>query len=224
VIKGRLDDAAKAASRAVADDPRNVDSYTLVGMIHFMRGENQEAFQSFEQGVRYASDKSKYMSEQYSDLLEYLHHPDQAALILGDRAAQTQNYVDYYKLGRIYQSAGRPKQQWEAALQRAKTVLEETIATNSLDAVAYSYLALVETRLGSFKNALEASTRARELAPNNPDVLYNTARMFALQTVKAQALEYLGKAVDRRFRLSRILDMDFYNLRMEPEFQQIVTR
>jgi TolB-like protein/predicted Zn-dependent protease len=224
VIKGRLDDAAKAASHAVADDPRNVVSHTLLGMIHFLRGENQEAFQSFEQGLRYAVDKTKYMSEQYSDLLDYLHHPDQASLILADRAAQTQNYVDYYKLGRIYQSAGRPKQQWETALQRAKTVLEETIAANSLDAIAYSYLALVETRLGSFKNALEASTRARELAPNDPDVLYNTARMFALQTVKAQALEYLGKAVDRRFQLARILDMDFYNLRMEPEFQQIVTR
>lgn len=224
VIKGRLDDAARAAARAAADDPRNVDSYTLLGMIHFMRGETQDAFQSFEQGLRYAPDKSKYMSEQYSDLLDYLHQPDRAVQILGDRVVQTQNYVDYYRLGRMYQSAGRPKQQWEAALQRAKTLLEEAIAANQLDAFAYSYLALVETRLGSFKNALEASERARQLAPSDPAVLYNTARMFALQTVKAQALEYLGKAVERRFELSSILDMDFYNLRMEPEFQQIVTR
>ena len=36
--------------------------------------------------------------------------------------------------------------------------------------------------------------------------------MFALQTDKVQALEYLGKAVDIRYRLSSILDMDFYNL------------
>ena len=164
------------------------------------------------------------MSEQYSDLLDYIHQPDRAIQILGDRVAQSHYYGDYYKLGRMYQSAGRPKQQWETTLQRAKTLLEETIAANSLDANAYSYLALVETRLGSFKNALEASERARQLAPNDPDVLYGTARMFALQTVKAQALEYLGKAVERRFQLSSILDMDFYNLRMEPEFQQIVTR
>ncbi len=235
-IKGRIDDALKVAAKAAADDPRNADSYTTLGSIQHLRDENlrlqeknddsvyREALQSFEQGMRYASDKSKYASAGYADLLEYTHQPERAAQILVDRVAQTQHYVDYYKLGRIYQTAGRPKQQWESTLQRAKIVLEETIAANPLDAYAYSYLALTETRLGAFKNAIEASTRARQLAPFDLNVLYNTARMFALQTDRTQALEYLSKAVDQRYRLSSILDMDFYNLRSDPEFQKAVTR
>ena len=112
VIKGRTDDAMKAANRALADDPRNVESYTLPGMIHLLRGEDKEALQNFEQGMRYAPDKSTYACDGYSDLLEYTHQPDRAVDILVDRVAQTQNYIDYYKLGRAYQTAGRPKQQW----------------------------------------------------------------------------------------------------------------
>jgi tetratricopeptide (TPR) repeat protein len=235
-IKGRLDDALRVAAKAVADDPRNADSYTTLGLIQHLRdevlrslGESNEkeyaeALKSFEQGMRYATDKSRYASAEYADLLEYAHQPGVAAQILIDRVAQTQHYVDYYKLGRIYQTAGRPKPQWETTLQRAKAVLEATVAANPLDAVAYSYLALTETRLGSFKNALEASARARQIAPGNLDVLYNTSRMYALQTEKAQALEHLGKALEVRFRLSSILDMDFYNLRSEPEFQQTIAR
>jgi tetratricopeptide (TPR) repeat protein len=235
-IKGRIDDASRVAAKAVADDPRNVDSYTTMGLIQLFRAENlrslgesnekeyADALKSFEQGVLYAQDRSGYASSEYADLLEYAHQPDRAAQILVDRAAQTQHYIDYYKLGRIYQTSGKPKPQWEAVFQRAKTILDATVTANPLDARTYSHLALIETRLGSYKNALEASSRARQLAPNDVDVLYNTARMFALQTDKVQALEYLGKAVDIRYRLSSILDMDFYNLRSEPEFQSAVTR
>jgi tetratricopeptide (TPR) repeat protein len=235
-IKGRIDDALRVAAKAVADDPFNVDSYTTLGLMQYMRDESlrpggetnereyQDALKSFEQGMRYAHDKGKYAGEEYVDLLERTHQPEQAARILESRAAETQDYVDYYKLGRFYQTVGRPKQQWEASLQRALAVLQTRIAARPLDARAFSYLALTETRLGSYKNALEASGRARQLAPRDPEILYNTARMFALQTDKSQALEYLGKAVDIRYRLSSILDMDFYNLRAEPEFQTAVTR
>ena len=225
-IKGkeRFDDALKAAMRAASDDPRNPDSYTVLGMIQYMRGENEDALRSLEQGLHYARDKSKYASEEYSDLLDYTHQPEREGRILTDRAAETQSFVDYYKLGRFYQSSGQPKQQWETTLRKAKTLLEQAVAANSFDAFAYSYLALVETRLGSFKNALEASQHARTLGRQNLDVLYNTARMYALQSDKEHALEYLGRAIEVRYRLSSILDMDFYVLRSEPEFQNVVTR
>jgi tetratricopeptide (TPR) repeat protein len=236
VVRGRTDDALKAAMRALSDDPRNVDSYVTLGSIQHLLEEQRrfegkssadeyrEALQTFEQGIRYASDRSRYMSGEYADLLHYTHQPERAAKILEDRAAQTQHYTDYYRIGRLYQTIGRTKQTWEEKLESAKTQAEMTIAANPLDARAYSSLALIETRLGSFKNAGEASQRARQLAPHDIDVLYNTARMYALQTNKAQSIEYLVKAVDRRYRLSSILDMDFYNLRSEPEFQTAVTR
>jgi tetratricopeptide (TPR) repeat protein len=223
VLKWRFDDALKAARHALADDPRNVESYLLTAMILQLREENVEALRLLEQGARFAADKGAYMSGDYADVLEYTHQPEQAAALLSDRVALTQHYIDYYKLGRIYQTAGRPKPQWEATFRRAKEVIETIIAANPNDAHAYAYLALTETRLGAFKNALEANARARLLGPNNPEVLYCTARMYALQTDKSQALENLRRAIDVRYRMPNLLDMDFFNLRSEPEFQQAVT-
>lgn len=224
LIKGRLDDAVKTSMRAVTDDPRNVESYRVHGLVHLFRDEDKDALESFEQGIRFARDKSKYMSEEYADALRYTHQHDRAATVLENRATQTQYYVDYDRLGRVLQTAGRPKPQWEGKLNTAKSLILAALNANPRDARAYAYLALVETRLGAFKSALEANARARQLAPNDLDVLYDTARMYALQTDKAKALEALRKAVNQRYRLTSILDMDFYNLRSDPEFLQVVTR
>jgi len=55
-------------------------------------------------------------------------------------------------------------------------------------------------------------------------VLYNIARMYALQRDRARAFEGLSKAVARRYDLERIMDMDFYNLRDEEDFRTTVSR
>jgi len=55
-------------------------------------------------------------------------------------------------------------------------------------------------------------------------VLHLTARMYALQKDKAQALDFLRKALNRRFTLASILDLDYFNLYSEPEFIAVLTR
>jgi tetratricopeptide (TPR) repeat protein len=92
------------------------------------------------------------------------------------------------------------------------------------DAVAEAYLALVHTRLGAFKEAIAAIDRAQKLAPSDIEVLHLAARMYALQKDKAKALEFLHKALDRRFNISRILDLDYFNLYSEPDFVTVLTR
>jgi tetratricopeptide (TPR) repeat protein len=189
-----------------------------------MLDDTSAALRSFEHGLKYAHNKSLYSGGQYSDFLVYSQQHDRAIRVLVDRSAQTQHYADYYKLGRVYQTAGKPKQQWEAAFQRARAVLENAIAANPQDALAHAYLALTNTRLGIFKEALEANARAVQLAPHDITVLYCAARMFALQNDKKQAIAHIGKAIDQRYDLSSICDMDFYLLRSDPEFLQAVTR
>jgi cytochrome c-type biogenesis protein CcmH/NrfG len=81
----------------------------------------------------------------------------------------------------------------------------------------------VNTRLGAIKDAVAALGRAQQIAPNDLDVLYLTARMFALQKNKAQALNYLRRALARRFSMTAVLDMDFYNLYSDPEFVATIT-
>ena len=84
--------------------------------------------------------------------------------------------------------------------------------------------ALTYTRLGQRKDALDANARALRVAPKNLEVLYGTARMYALQRDQKQAAAYLAQAVDRRYDLYRIIDMDFYNVRSDQDFLTAITR
>lgn len=223
-IRERLGEALKAAERATADDPLNVASHTLLGHIHQLRGNYASALQAYEIGMRYADDRGEYAGGHYADMLVYLQKSEQAITILNDRVAGNRmSYVDLYRLGRVGQTAGRPKQEWQSTLERAKRLLLDRVSTSPNNARLLSYLALVHTRLGEFKDAAVASQRALSLAASDYEVLYNTARMHALRRENEKALEFLALAVDRKYDLSRILDMDYYNLRTDPGFQRAVT-
>jgi Flp pilus assembly protein TadD len=142
-----------------------------------------------------------------------------------NRVAQVRTgYIEYYKLARAQQAAGLPKTQWEEALVRARNLITRQLQASPNDARALSYLALVQTRLGQFKEASAASARAVELASDNVEIRYNTARMYSLQRNSAKALEHLQSAVRNRHSLPQILDMDFYLLRSNPGFLSAVSR
>ncbi len=233
MVRNQPDAALKAANRAVMDDPWVVTSYTTLAQVqHFIaiarggsRDDYRVALRSYEQGMRFAPDKSEYGSAHIVDMLVILQQSDRALTIMLDRLARArQSYVDLYILGRVQQSAGKPKAEWQDAFRRAQELLKAVIALRPDDGRAYSQAALVHTRLGEFREAVSASQRALRLAPGDPAVLYNTARMYAMQGDKQQAKEYLSKAIDRYFSLPDILDRDLSSLQAEPDFVKIVTR
>lgn len=225
VLRNDSEGALRAALRAVADDPGNVDSYTTLGMVQQFRADYPAARKAYEQGMRYASDRSGYASGFYADVLVYLQRPERASEVLNDHLARSrENAMDYYKLGRINQSTGKPRSEWQGELMKSKTLLQQQLSADPRNAEALSLLALVHTRLGEFKDALSADTRAQQLSPDNLTVLFNMSRMYALQRDKAHALEYLTKAMNLRESLPEILDMDFFNLHSDPEFVTAISR
>jgi tetratricopeptide (TPR) repeat protein len=232
-VTGHFDVAVKAAQRSVADDPGNITAHTVLGLLlQFKAMRNLEntddyraALRAYEDGLRLARDKSDYASAMYCDVLVYLQQSNRALEILLDRTARLRDsYVDFYKLGRVQQSAGRPIAEWRSSFVRARDILVAHLADEPDDASAEAYLALVYTRLGSFKDAINAITHAHQLAGNDTEVLYLAARMYALQKDNSHALEYLGKAITRRLSLASILDMDYFNLHSEPEFLAAIMR
>jgi tetratricopeptide (TPR) repeat protein len=225
--KGRIDDAVKAAQRSVSDDQGNITAHTLLGQveqfkaIHELdnRDDYRAALKAYDQGLRLARDRSDYGSGLYVEVLLHLQQTDRVMDLLLDRTARMRDsYVDYYKLGRVQQSAGRPIAEWQTSFVRARDILTARIAAQPDDALAQAYLALVYTRLGTFKDAIAASGRAQIAAPGDDDVLYLTSRMYVLQKDRKQALEFLGKALSKKFNLGAVLDMDYFNVQSDPEF------
>jgi tetratricopeptide (TPR) repeat protein len=230
---GKLDQSVKAALRSVADDPGNISAHTVLGQMYQFkavhsfdnREEYQAALRAYEQGLHLAPDKSEYAAAGYSDVIMLLQQSERALNILIDRTSRVRDsYIDEYRLGRVQQSAGKPINEWQQSFIRARDILGTYLASGVNDAIAESYLALVHTRLGAFKDAVAAINRAQKISPSDPDVLYLTARMYTLQKDKTRALDFLRKAIARRFSLVSILDMDFFNLYSEPEFVAALTR
>jgi TolB-like protein/Tfp pilus assembly protein PilF len=220
---GNADGALKAATIAMANDPGDLDSYIVLGQVYQFTDDFAPALTTYEQGLRLALDKSGYSSGAFADVLFFTQQPDRAISVLLDRVAHVRDsYRDYYKLGRVQQSAGKPKAEWTASLERSKALVVERLKSVPNDADALSWKALVHTRLGEFRDAHASIKRALEIGPEDPEVLYNAARMYALQRDKTKAFEQLGRAVNRRYELSRIMDLDFSSLRREEDFVRIV--
>lgn len=229
VARRQYDAAVTAAERAAQIDPGALDSWQVLANVHQFRGQyvltelNQaaesrealgEALKAYEQSMRFARDRSEQASTLYAELLVAMKQPERAEQVLVDRVARVRDsYADYYKLGRIRQAAGRPKDEWEGDLRRAQTLIGARLRENPQDAVALAYGALVHTRLGEFKSALAANKQAQQLAPSSREVQLLSARMFALQRNTGGAQDALAAAIKGRYSLSEILDMDLYNLR-----------
>jgi tetratricopeptide (TPR) repeat protein len=233
VVKNQPDAALKAANRGVNDDPWVETTHTTLAQVQqfiaIVHGESREdyrtALRSYEQAMRFASDRSEYGSAHVADMLVITQQPERALSLLVDRLARArQSYQDLYILGRVEQSAGKPKTEWQDAFVRAEELLKAVLAAHPEDALAHSQVALVHTRLGEFREAVAANQRALKLAPTDPAVLYNTARMYAMQNDKQQAKEFLTRAIDRYYSLPDILDRDLTSLHTEPDFVKIVTR
>ncbi len=88
--------------------------------------------------------------------------------------------------------------------------------------------AVVLARLGRRDEAYREIAEARQLAPDNPDITYRAASVFALTSAsdadaRSRALTFLGKAVDQGYRDARELatDADLKAVRGTTAFRDI---
>jgi tetratricopeptide (TPR) repeat protein len=223
-LRGKTDDALHAALRAVAIDPLNPSSHITAGLVHQFRGEFKEAEESYQRAIQ--EDRQNLdVAELHACAMVYLQRADEALNVVADLTSRDRLHpLAHYQFGRMAQTAGRPKIEWTASFERARTLLEESLRSKPDDAPSLALLALTQTRLGSFRDAGSAIERALVLAPGDSRVLYAAARMYALQRDKDKAMTYLTQALDIRYDLQTVVDMDLFNLRADEEFLRSVTR
>jgi tetratricopeptide (TPR) repeat protein len=223
-LRGRTEDALQAALRAVAIDPLNPSSHLTAGLVQQFRGEFKEAEESYRHAIR-EDRQDMNAAELHAGVMVYLQRADEALNVVADLTSRNRtDPLAHYQFGRMAQTAGRPKLEWIASLERARTLLEEELQVQPNNAPALALLALTETRLGSFHNAGTALEKALSIAPADIRVLHAAARVYALQRDKQKAMTYLSQALDIRYDLQAVVDMDLFNLRTDEEFLRSVTR
>ncbi len=233
IIHGQPDKALAAAQRSVRDDPSNPESYTTLGLVQqlmaVLGGDSKDDYvavlKTFKTGERLSPDPGAYASRYLANVHLYAQQPDEAlSILMNDIAQDPENFESLYRLGRVQQTAGRPITEWQPVLVGARKVLEKRLAAAPGDPVLLGWLALVQTRLGAFKEAQSALAQALDSKAANAAVLYNAARVHALQQDLKGSVEFLQKAVEQHYDLAAVLDVDFFNLHGNPDFQRSVTR
>ncbi|MGA9116907.1 MAG: hypothetical protein WB626_09040 [Bacteroidota bacterium] len=236
LMLGRPNDALKAAEHSADRDPLNEAAGTMLGHVRHFRGqygnaseedrrlEFEEALSAYMRGARLSGDRTAYESGPMAEVLVYLQRSEEAARILGNLVAvEREDYDALYRLGRIYQAAGK-LELGKRDLERARTALLRRHGNPPRDALPLTSLALIQTRLGYRDSAAQASVQAMRKDSASGAVQYALARMFAIQGDRGPAIAHLRRAILTGYRLPLLLDMDFFNVRNDPEFVAALVR
>jgi tetratricopeptide (TPR) repeat protein len=225
MIRGDSKTAIENAQRAVAFDPLNPQSHFVLGTVYRSEGNDRAALASYERGAALSPVRQEALVAFLPELLVAVQHHDSAEVILSNEIGRSrEDYLLYYRLGRVYQAAGKQIERWEEVLNRSRDLILRRLSSAPNDGVARSYLALVLTRLGRQKEAESEINRALRDHREHPVVLYNAARAYSMRKEYDASLEYLDKAIGLRYDPSFVFDMDFYNLRNEADFSSVATR
>jgi tetratricopeptide (TPR) repeat protein len=225
MMRGDTESAMRHARQAVSFDPLNAESYAVLAAIHKFDGDNVPALQAYQHAAPLSTSGEEFTVRYLPELFVSVQKHDSAEAILANAVGKSrEDYVLYYRLGRVYQAAGKSIDRWEEVLRRSQTVIQRRLSSVPCDGIARSYLALVLTRLGRKKEAETEIQRALRDRRDHPVVLYNAARAYAMQREFPPALEYLDKAIGLKYDPDLIFDMDFFNLRGEADFHSVVTR
>lgn len=111
-----------------------------------------------------------------------------------------------------------------ASYDSAVVLCRRQISEDPQDPILYSTLSLALSGLKKYAEASEAALKAYNLDPENGLILYDLARVYALQGQTEKALEILKKALANPLSSTgceALRDIHFEKLRGVPEFQAL---
>lgn len=241
IFTGKYSDAIDALTKAYDLDPFNPEIVKLITAAHQMNEEYNDALSIYNGYLMITKDSSTYINNYLSNVIMYdpallMKYSYRLVRVFEDLILKNpKDFEVRYKLARLYQGIGQSKDAMPL-LMKALDFVELGLTTKPNDANLQIYRALIYTRLGRFAEAEKFSQRAIALAPENYEINYKAARMYAIQagrsdTLKvktkdkrntdqafSKAIDKLQKAVSLHYSTEEILDIDFYNLRKTPEF------
>lgn len=194
VMLGRLDkvvndtvDAEAAFKKAIAADPDNEDAMVGLAGIYSDQGDSKKA----------------------SELLEKIAQKDPSARSLAMLANSYEQMKEYSLAADTLKKAveidpSRPELKQFLAqdlamanrLDEALKVYQDLVAANAEDAQSYLYMSRIYRQQNNFKAAREMSDKAKQLAPDDPDVQYNEVAILESEGKIPDAIDVLKRIID----------------------------
>ena len=220
---GKFNDAKDALIRATDLDPFNLEVIEMLANTYQLLGDYKEAYTVYQKIYTLTSDASSLMLKSVSNAILFdsdlkVKYSQQLIDLSENRVrSNPQDYISMYKLARTYQSIGKNSEAMPI-LEKASKVIEAEAVRNPNNPKLSIYLALINTRMGKYSEAIKSANRSLLQDSEDVEINYQVARMYAIQNKDSLSISYLKKSVNMQFNINEILDIDFFNLKTKPEF------
>ena len=223
--KSNLDSADSASRKALELDPELAEAHASHGFALTLSRKYEDARQEFETAIRinpklyeahYLYARACFQERRFEEAVQ--HYEDAARVRPEDYQALLLMQAPLNSLGRSDDATG--------ALRKGLQVAERHLELNPDDARALTLGAGALIQFGERERALEWSTRALGIDPNDSGVLYNVACTYSLAGATEDALHCLEQAVQNGFGHREWLenDSDLDLLRADPRFEALKKR
>ncbi len=217
------DKAQELSFKALMYDGNLAEAYTAMGLSYFIWGRLEEARASSSKAIEL--DPDDFIAHWTLGRIQFSlgKHEEAAILFKKVIALKPAFYSAYVDIAQACEQLGR-MEEVNAARDELRSRLPVYLLQNPDDARARIILAVMLVEGGDREGALAEGTKALELSPNDPMMIYNCACLYARLGEPQRALEALNQAVAGGYKTFGWMeqDPDLASLRKLPEFQQIV--
>jgi tetratricopeptide (TPR) repeat protein len=218
----RYTEAAAMFRRVTQLQPEVARGYSNLGGALDLLGRFDEAKAAFQSSIA-----REPTSQAYSNLgtVQYFlgQFVDSAASF--ERAVELTpaNYLFWANLGDAYRWAPGQQSKAPSAYARAIALGDQELTVSPSEAQIHSVLARCLAKSGRGLEARAHLDRARRLAQENADIMYDAALVAVLSKDRSAAIEWLRRAIDAGYGTAHIArEPEFAELRALPEFQKLI--
>jgi tetratricopeptide (TPR) repeat protein len=216
----RYGDAEASYRRVTELVPDNPSGFTNLGGVYHLEGRNAEAERTLQQSIRIRPTEQA-LSNLATVYFFQGRHADAVPLLEQLVRNGTTNYTIWGNLGDAYRWSPAHAVKASGAYRQAIQGTRDALAVNPQDALALSAQGLYYAKLGNVGTAIAVSQRAVDLAPGDPEVLYDSAVVLEIVGRRAAAAERLKMALANGYSLSEVrADPEMKALRADSDFSE----
>ena len=217
----RYADAAKMFSKVIALAPDSFRGYYNLAAVNVALGQYAEAITNLNRSIAIRPSSTAYanLGMAYFCLRRF----DEAAQSFEQAVKLNDKLYDgWWDLGDAYSFVPAKSGLAKGAYEKCISLANEAVNVDAKDSLAFSTRGICQAMLGDRAAAFADLQRAQSIAPDDPEVSFDTAVVYNHFGETDSALQWLGKAVSAGYSTSIARDYPFFDkMRSDPRFQKI---
>ncbi len=222
--QSRYSDAEPVFRKVIELAPGNPWAQEGLGTVLSFQGKYPQAQTVFEKAI-----KDQPTAALWTDLGAVLYNQGRFldAAHASEKALEydKSNYQYVGNLADCYRWTKEYRDRSEGLYLEAIRLTESVLEVNPKDATVLSDRAVYRAKLGQYKQALDDITRSRKLAPEDSNVTYKAAIVYALAGRTDEALGMIQKALQLNYSISDVRnEPELAGIRKDPGFEELLAK